>query len=96
MATQPPSVYSPPPGPAYDNADFGEALVFAHCNGTHLPNADFPIYDPDTFYSIHRGGANFLFGDGTVHFLTSSIDPYTYQALATIAGGETSTGWLRD
>ncbi len=89
MAVQPPSPYSPPPGPAYDNADFGEALVLAHGNGTHLPSADFPIYDPDTFYSMHAGqGANFLFGDGSVHFLTSSINPNTFQSLCTIAGGE--------
>jgi prepilin-type N-terminal cleavage/methylation domain-containing protein/prepilin-type processing-associated H-X9-DG protein len=94
MATQPPSPYSPPPGPAYDNADFGEALVLAHGNATHLPNADFPIFDPDVFYSMHPQGANFLFGDGSVHFLSSSINPYTYQYLCTIAGGETfPTDW---
>jgi prepilin-type N-terminal cleavage/methylation domain-containing protein/prepilin-type processing-associated H-X9-DG protein len=94
MATQPPAVYAPPPGPAYDNADFGEALVLAHCNATHLPSADFPIFDPDTFYSMHTGpGANFLFGDGSVHFLSSGINPKTYQYLATIAGGEVSTDW---
>jgi prepilin-type N-terminal cleavage/methylation domain-containing protein/prepilin-type processing-associated H-X9-DG protein len=93
MAVQPPSPYSPPPGPAYDNADFGEALVLSHCNATHTPNADFPIFDPDTFYSFHTGGANFLFGDGSVHFLTSGIDPNTYQYLSTIAGGEASTNY---
>jgi prepilin-type N-terminal cleavage/methylation domain-containing protein/prepilin-type processing-associated H-X9-DG protein len=93
MAIQPPSPYAPPPGPLYDNADFGEALVLAHCNATHVPSADFPIYDPDTFYSTHPGGANFLFGDGSVHFLTSNINPDTYQALSTIAGGEVTTDW---
>ena len=94
MAVQPPSPYSPPPGPPYDNADFGEAYVLAHGNGTHLPSADFPIFDPDTFYSMHTPqGANFLFGDGSVHFLSAAINPKTYQYLCTIAGGEVATDW---
>jgi prepilin-type N-terminal cleavage/methylation domain-containing protein/prepilin-type processing-associated H-X9-DG protein len=94
MTVQPPAPYTPPPGPPYDNADFDEALVLAHGNATHVPSADFPIYDPDTFYSMHTGrGANFLFGDGSIHFLTSGIDPLTYQYLCTIAGGEVSNDW---
>ena len=93
MATQPPSPYAPPPGPPYDNADFDEALVLGHGNATHLPSADFPIFDPDVFYSFHTGGANFLFGDGSVHFLSSGIDPNTYQYLCTIAGGELLSDW---
>ena len=27
----------------------GEALVFSHCNANHLPDADNPFYDPDTY-----------------------------------------------
>ena len=70
-----------------------DALVLSHGNATHLPNADFPIFDPDTFYSFHPSGANFLFGDGSVHFLSSNINPTTYQALSTINGGEVATDW---
>jgi prepilin-type N-terminal cleavage/methylation domain-containing protein/prepilin-type processing-associated H-X9-DG protein len=101
MADSPPYQFSPPvpaPGnnPAYDNADYDEALVLAHGNLTHLPSVDAPIYEPDTFYSMHAGkGANFAFCDGSVHWLSSSIDPYTYRALTTIQGGEliTDTDW---
>jgi prepilin-type processing-associated H-X9-DG protein len=40
------------------------------------------------FGSQHEGGANFLFCDGTVHFITNSISGTTYQYLATRAAGE--------
>ena len=102
MATQPFTSPNTPPsaapvgpnGSAFDNADFGEAWVLAHTNSTHLPCADFPSFDPDTYYSFHTGrGVNFLFGDGSIHFITSSVDPYTYQALGTIAGGEVLRNW---
>ena len=41
------------------------------------------------FRSQHPGGAHFLFGDGSVHFLAESLDLPTYQALASRDGGET-------
>jgi prepilin-type processing-associated H-X9-DG protein len=42
------------------------------------------------FWSLHPGGANFLFADGSVRFLPYSADP-VLPALATRAGGETVT-----
>jgi len=46
----------------------------------------------ETFRSDHTGGCNFLFGDGSVHFLSNSVDFTTYQALGTRAGGEVISG----
>ncbi len=43
--------------------------------------------DQTHFWSLHPGGANFLFADGSVHFLFYSADR-VLPALATRAGGE--------
>lgn len=49
-------------------------------NGTH----------PNAFNSMHFGGCNFLFADGSVHFLSENIDNSgSFCALATIHNGET-------
>lgn len=40
------------------------------------------------YRSAHPGGANFLLGDGSVHFIQESIDMLTYQYLGTRADGE--------
>lgn len=48
--------------------------------------------DVNQFYSLHGDGANFVFADGHVSFLLTSMDYKTYQALATRAGGESISG----
>ena len=40
------------------------------------------------FYSYHPGGANFGLSDGSVRFISETIDPRTYRSLSTINGGE--------
>jgi prepilin-type processing-associated H-X9-DG protein len=44
------------------------------------------------FWSLHPGGANFLYGDGSVKLLSYSIGADLVK-LATRAGGETYNGW---
>jgi prepilin-type N-terminal cleavage/methylation domain-containing protein/prepilin-type processing-associated H-X9-DG protein len=46
------------------------------------------ICDTGHFWSLHKGGGNWLFGDGSVRFLSYSAAPLTIP-LATRAGGET-------
>jgi prepilin-type processing-associated H-X9-DG protein len=42
--------------------------------------------------SNHPGGANVLYADGSVHFLSSAIDPITLDELLTIGGGDEDAG----
>jgi hypothetical protein len=56
-------------------------------------NAPDPCHRPKSwntgvgFKSAHSGGAEFVFGDGAVHFLNESIDMQLYQYLGAKADG---------
>jgi prepilin-type N-terminal cleavage/methylation domain-containing protein/prepilin-type processing-associated H-X9-DG protein len=64
----------------------GDALVVAHTGELDGPNSR-PAH-ADQFWSLHPGGANFLFADGSVRFLKEKRPLVIFQALATRAGGE--------
>ena len=52
----------------------------------HPPNS--PIAAPCQMYAQHPGGCNVLLGDGSVRFVSETINQLTWAALATRAGGE--------
>ena len=64
----------------------GSALVLGHC-GPHMPN-DNIVTDADAMSSAHTAGVQFLYGDGSVRIVLNSVSQFTYDALATRAGGE--------
>jgi prepilin-type N-terminal cleavage/methylation domain-containing protein/prepilin-type processing-associated H-X9-DG protein len=61
-----------------------------------LEDGNRTINDPEAhvedYWSRHPGGANFLFADGSVHFLKNGINKQTYRALATKGWNEIISG----
>lgn len=67
--------------------EHGSGMVLGHSGERHGPGDR--RSDANQFYSRHSGGGvHFLFADGHVSFLTSSMDYRIYLALSTRAGGE--------
>jgi prepilin-type processing-associated H-X9-DG protein len=63
-------------------------------NATQTSGAEYDPSDwPDVFgfHSLHRGGMNMVFVDGSVRFVDQSIDLASWRALATHSGGENVT-----
>jgi prepilin-type N-terminal cleavage/methylation domain-containing protein/prepilin-type processing-associated H-X9-DG protein len=75
----------------------GDARQAQHHEWTaHCPNGNGdPIYDcedSDAAHSVrsrHTQGVNILLGDGSVRFVSNSVNATTWGALFTVAGGET-------
>jgi len=75
-----------------DPGNFGAEVTLLMCHaGPTGPNTP-GVFDADSTSSPHRYGVPFLFGDGSVHFLSNGIDINTWMALATRAGGEPVSG----
>ena len=57
-------------------------------SGNSSTDTQNPLDRVRNFYSFHPAGANFAFGDGSIQYLTETIDVATYRHLSTMAGRE--------
>ena len=64
------------------------ALIISHTGEGHGPNSPSGLAHADQWWSLHPGGANFLFADGSVHFIKEQVGFGIYRSLATRRGGE--------
>jgi prepilin-type processing-associated H-X9-DG protein len=77
----------PPAGsPAVPTTENASGMVLGHTSDGP-PNA--PGTECNEFSSLHPGGAQFLFADGHVQFISTTINLTIFKALSTRAGGET-------
>jgi prepilin-type N-terminal cleavage/methylation domain-containing protein/prepilin-type processing-associated H-X9-DG protein len=86
-----PAVRYPDPADQLANAEGAPALVLSHGSRDHLPNNPL-VFDADATASFHTQGVNFLFGDGSVHSISNTINGAVYEALLTRTGGEGISG----
>jgi prepilin-type processing-associated H-X9-DG protein/prepilin-type N-terminal cleavage/methylation domain-containing protein len=77
--------------PEYDEPMNNPLVLAATQYKQTCDNSDTAIGHFDTlsgFRSLHPGGCNFLFCDGSVRFISQNTSATTYKALSTMAGGE--------
>jgi prepilin-type N-terminal cleavage/methylation domain-containing protein/prepilin-type processing-associated H-X9-DG protein len=80
------------PGWRFQDCETANVLILAHTgpspdeNWVDLPNNRWA--GVDDYWSLHPGGCNFLFCDGSVRFVKETVNPFVFSSLATRAGGE--------
>jgi prepilin-type processing-associated H-X9-DG protein len=77
-------------GIGYPRVESAPGMILGHAGGNLGPGD--PRSEVNQFYSRHPGGVNFVFADGHVSFLKTSLNPMTFRALATRAGSEVISG----
>ena len=65
-------------------------MILGHAGGNVGPAN--PRGEVNQFYSQNPGGVNFLFADGHVAFLKTTMNYQVFRAQATRAGGEAISG----
>jgi prepilin-type N-terminal cleavage/methylation domain-containing protein/prepilin-type processing-associated H-X9-DG protein len=76
------------PGQQYTLSSFFAPTMLSQLQTWYDTTPQLLTYGQLGFRSNHPGGANFVFGDGSVKFLKQSINPVTYRGVGTKAGGE--------
>jgi prepilin-type N-terminal cleavage/methylation domain-containing protein/prepilin-type processing-associated H-X9-DG protein len=83
-------------GSSPDGASFPGPCAVNCTNGKDVGNTyPDPVYGSNgtgETYSFHAGGANVLFGDGSVRLVSAGVNIVVYAALVTRAGGEVVPG----
>ncbi len=82
-------------GASYDGSTLSGPAPFNTTNGENVGGETFPYpyygsQGTAEAYSFHPLGANFVFGDGSVHFLAESIDIATFARFVSRADGLSS------
>jgi len=77
-------------GVGYPRLESAPGVILGHAGGNLGPGD--PKGEVNQFYSRHPGGVNFLFADGHVAFLKTTMNYQVFRALATRAGGEVISG----
>ncbi len=81
------SLFPPANSPALPIPQNASGMILGHTS-EGPPNA--PGLECNNFSSLHGQGANFLYADGHVGYISSVMDRGLFNALATRAGGETA------
>ncbi len=66
--------------------EYASSLILGHSGDGYSPGE--ARSHVNQFYSLHTGGVHFLFADGHVRYLSTSLDYGVYQALTTRANNE--------